>query len=119
MNLINRRYSLRKNKEFKYVYNTGKSVFSRHIILLYRQRKTDGLKAGFSVSKKIGKSVVRNKIKRRLKNAFMSYLPNTSKNYLLVFVARPSITECDYKEILSTILYLLKKAGIYKIGDKN
>lgn len=82
-------------------------------------RKTDGLKIGFSVSKKVGKSVVRNKVKRRMKNAFRSFLPNTNNKCLLIFVARPSITGCEYREILSSIQYLLKKAGIYVNGDNH
>ncbi len=114
---MNRRYSLRRNKEFRYVYNTGRSVSSKYIVLIYKPRKTVGLKVGFSVSKKIGKSVVRNKVKRRLKHAFASLLPNTDGRSLLVFVAKPSILECDYKEIQANVMYLLKKAGIYMNGD--
>jgi ribonuclease P protein component len=101
------------------VYNAGKSVAGRHIVLIYKTRKTAGLKVGFSVSKKIGKSVVRNKVKRRLKHAFASILPNTDPRYLLIFVARPSILECAYKDIAAEVCYLLKKAAVYVNGDQH
>jgi len=110
---LNRRYTLKRNKEFRYVYRTGKSVGCKNLVLVYRLRKTPEIKIGFSVSKKVGKSVIRNKIRRRMKEAMRSLLPKTNKKVLMVLIARQPIVNAKYKTIVSDTEYLLKKAGLY------
>ena len=58
---------LRKNKHFKYVYKHGETKGYKLLLLTFVKSKISEPKVGFSVSKKIGKSVVRNKVKRRIK----------------------------------------------------
>jgi ribonuclease P protein component, eubacterial len=73
-----------------------------------------GIRAGFSVSKKIGKSVVRNKVRRRMKEAFRELLPGLTGNYCIVFIAKATIETIAYAQILEEMRQLLKKHGIYK-----
>lgn len=77
-------------------------------------RKTDGLKVGFSVSKKIGKAVVRNKVKRRLKEAFRLNLQDIKQNVLLIIIARPGISDLDFVSVQKNLKHVLKKADIMK-----
>lgn len=109
---LRREYSLRRNKEFRYVYKRGKSVGDRNLILIYVITKTPHLKVGFSVSKKLGNSVERNKLKRRMKEAFFSILGGVMKNCLLVFIPKEAAGEMEYKDILISISGLLKKADL-------
>ena len=109
---MNRRYTLKRNKDFHYVYRTGKSAACKNLVLVYRLRKTPEIKIGFSVSKKIGESVVRNKIRRRMKEAMRSLLPHTDKRVLMILIARQPIVNASYQKIESDIAYLLKKAGL-------
>ena len=62
---MERRYRLQKNRAFQYVYRRGHSVACRDLVMLLAPAKQ--LKVGFSVSKKVGKAFVRNKVKRRLR----------------------------------------------------
>lgn len=110
--ILRREYSLRRNKEFRYVYKRGKSVSDRNMVLIYVKTKTPHLKVGFSVSKKVGNSVERNKIKRRMKEAFFSKLESMSHKCLVVFVPRESAKELEYQDILISIGNLLKRAGL-------
>jgi ribonuclease P protein component len=63
-------YRLKKNAEFRVVYRKGKS-FSNNLLVLYiYKNKKDFNRLGIVVSKKVGKSVIRNRIKRLIKESF-------------------------------------------------
>jgi len=110
--ILRREYSLRRNKEFRYVYKKGKSVSDGNLVLIYVITKTPRLKVGFSVSKKLGNSVERNRIKRRLKEAFFSMIGEVSPKSLLVFVPRDHAKNLSYHELKASQERLLKKAGL-------
>jgi len=110
--ILRRQYSLRRNKEFRYVYKRGRSVSDKNLLMIYVITKTPHLKVGFSVSKKLGNSVERNRLKRRMKEAFFSILEGLSQNCLLVFIPKEAMKDAEYGEILLSVGYLLKKAGL-------
>ncbi len=110
--ILRREYSLRRNKEFRYVYKKGRSVSDGNIVLIYVITKTPRLKVGFSVSKKLGNSVQRNRIKRRMKEAFFSIIDEVSSKSLLVFVPRDNAKDLSYLELKASQERLLKKAGL-------
>ena len=87
---MERRYRLQKNKAFQYVYHRGRSAACRDLVMLVAKGR--GMKVGFSVSKKVGNAVTRNKVKRRLRECFRPYLGDV-KSGLYVVVARPSAAE--------------------------
>ncbi|MEG1509646.1 MAG: ribonuclease P protein component, partial [Clostridia bacterium] len=68
------KYRLKSKKSFNYIYKKGESTANKYIALLSVPSKFPK-KFGFSVSKKVGNSVVRNKVKRRLKEIVRSYIP--------------------------------------------
>jgi ribonuclease P protein component len=96
------------------VYRRGKSVSDKAMVMVYVPTKTPHLKVGFSVSKKLGNSVVRNRIKRRMKEAFFSVLDNVNPSCLLIFTPRVEIREMTYQQIQLSLCKLLKKAGQFK-----
>ena len=113
--------TLKKNREFSFVYSRGKSCATRLIALVYVRRKFGGVCAGFSVSKKIGCSVQRNRVRRRLKESFRALLPEIEGSVQLIFIARVPIGAASFQEISRDMRYLLKKAGFLpkeKAGGK-
>ena len=103
---MERRYRLQKNRAFQYVYRRGRSVACRDLVMLYAKGR--GLQVGFSVSKKVGNAVTRNKVKRRLRECFRPYLGDV-KSGLYVIVARPSAAEATFQSLQRDVRYLLKK----------
>lgn len=111
---MQRTYRLKKNKQFQYVYRRGKSSACKDIVLLHARGA--GLQVGFSISKKIGNAVVRNRVKRRLRECFRPYL-HLVKNGWYVVVARPGSAEAVYRDLEKGIAYLLKKQNLLKDGN--
>ena len=103
---MERRYRLKKNRAFQYVYRKGHSVACRNLVMLLAPGRE--LKIGFSVSKKTGNAVTRNRIKRRLRECFRPYLGDV-KTGLYVIVARPSAAEAAFDDLKRDVRYLMKK----------
>lgn len=104
--------TLKKNREFGTVYGRGKSAVTKNIVLVYLKRKYGPVRVGFSVSKKIGCSVVRNKVRRRLKESMIRIYPEISSSCHIIFVARKPITDAAFAQIHDDMRYLLKKVGL-------
>jgi ribonuclease P protein component len=104
--------TLKKNKEFNFVYRRGNPRSARHLVAVVAKSNYGGIRAGFSVSRKIGKSVVRNKVRRRLKESFRELLPLMNGNYCIIFIARTSIENAAYSQLKEEMRYLLNKHGL-------
>jgi ribonuclease P protein component len=113
--LLSARYRLRKNAQFKYVYSKGRSCANRTLSLVYvKSGPPSALRVGFSVSRKVGKSVTRNRIKRLMRESCRRYVPKIRTGYLLVFVARAAAAESDFVTIDSAVKHLREKSGLMK-----
>ncbi|MDP4090356.1 MAG: ribonuclease P protein component, partial [Bacillota bacterium] len=96
---------LRKNVEFRIVYRRGKS-FSTDLLVLYIYKNyknniegKDINRVGISVSKKVGKSVVRSRVKRLISESYRLNKYLLKKKFDFVFVARTAAKDKTYKEI--------------------
>lgn len=106
---------LRKRKQFQYVYHRGKSCACRELVLLHV--RSARLQVGFSVSRKVGNSVVRNRVKRRLRAQFRALMPRLKPGSYIV-VARQSAALADSKALGGALAYLLRKQNLFADGER-
>ena len=103
---MQRNYRLRKNKQFQYVYHRGKSCAFREVVVLYI--RASKMQVGFSVSRKVGNSVMRNRVKRRLREQFRPLIPRLKRGYYVV-VARESAARADSAALCAALTGTLKR----------
>jgi len=109
---MQRRHRLTGNKEFQDVRSHGRSW--SHPLLLLRARP-NGLahsRFGLVVSKRIGTAVVRNRVKRRLREATRARLASIAAGWDVVLIARSPIVGAQFVDITQALDALLIRAGL-------
>jgi ribonuclease P protein component len=89
-----RRGRLSRSGDFKRAYREGSSKANRYVVLYRFEREPgggDASRLGVSVSRKVGDSVTRNRVKRVLKEAFWKVFPADDGQEDFVLVARPGV----------------------------
>lgn len=105
---------LKKRKEFAYIFRKGESVSSKYLVLTFVKSKLKLFKVGFSCGKKVGIAVVRNKVKRRIKECAYFYRDNFKQGYNYIFVAKQNASTASFEELKQSVEYLLKKANLFQ-----
>ena len=93
------------------MYKHADSVADKSFVMLYCTSHVSPTRVGFSVSKKFGKAVRRNRIRRQMKAAVSEVMPRVSDGYNVVFIPRKS-EDYDFDEIRQSVSRLLGKAGL-------
>lgn len=102
-----------KNYEFMRVYKKGRFFVGRHIVLYVLPNKYEINRIGITVSKKFGKSVKRNRIRRLIRENYRLFETAIKPGYDCVFVARSHETMPEYAEIRKEMKFLFKKLEIF------
>ena len=106
-------HKIRKNEEFRAIYRNGRSFSNRFLVLYVYKNNLHINRMGIAVSKKVGNSVVRSRVKRLISESYRLNDSNLIQGYDLVFIARVAAKNRSYVEIKLSVLNLFKKAGLY------
>jgi ribonuclease P protein component len=101
---------LTKPEQYTAVYSKGRSWFGDLVVLRAMPNQLPVSRSGLSVSKKVGKAVVRNKVKRRLREIIR--LTPLKPGWDIVLIARTNSTEAKYKDLEEAVIDLLNRAQI-------
>lgn len=105
---------LRKKKDFSSVYNRGKSVGDRYIVLFYKKNGLTHNRLAFLASKKVGNSVKRNRARRLMKESLRLSDVDLPCGYDFIFIARNTICDAKCKEVQKSLMSALKRTGVIK-----
>jgi ribonuclease P protein component len=122
---------LSRSEDFTRVYRTGRSVANKYLVLYYFERSgagpgtvdaASGPRVGFSVSKRLGNAVDRNRIKRVLREAFRMCGGPLGGNMDLVLIARTPIVELleagGFAAVAEKMVEVLCKASLLSSGEE-
>lgn len=108
---------LTKPQQYALVYSKGSSWVSELVVMRALPNGLALSRFGFSVSKRVGKAVTRNRVKRLLRE-ILRVLPVKSA-WDVVFIVRPAAATADYSTLKSSVEGLLSKASLLEVGEED
>ena len=107
---------VKKDSEFQAVFKKGKSFGNRQFVIYFLKKdKQQAFRIGLSVGKKVGNAVVRNRVKRYVRQAFIELTPRLKCDFDFVIIARTPVADFSFKEVKSSLLHILKKTSLLKV----
>lgn len=100
---------LKKNGDYRKIYNRGKSVADRHLVLYFLSNNLEICRFGFTTSKKVGNAVTRNRIRRLFREACRLNVEKFPGGFDFILLARRDIVGLNYKQVEESLLKLLKR----------
>lgn len=111
---VKRSFRLKSRVDFQAVYARGKSVANRAAVLYVLERRDPSpSRIGFAAGKKLGKAVVRNRVKRRIKEAVRTSWSRVRPGLLLVIIARQGAMDMPFQQLQGRVVELLDRAGVF------
>ena len=108
------RCTLKKNSDFRRLYAKGKSSANSYLVLYCRRNRTGENRLGYTVSAKLGHAVVRNRIRRRLREIYRLNAPALKQGWDIVVVARQRCVGVDYRKLEAAFLRACQDLKLFR-----
>jgi len=108
------RYRIRLDADFRRARQAGKSWSHQLVVMCAMRNHLDFSRYGFAASRRVGKAVVRNRARRRMREVVRLKRHLIDEGWDIVFVARSCIAQASYAEIAQAMGELLRRAGLCK-----
>ena len=106
--------TVKENYEFRRIYRKGKSAVSPQLVIYCQRTRRGHSRLGVSVSTKLGCAVVRNRVRRRIREIYRLNKAKMLPGYDLIVVARVRAVETDYQKLDRTYLRLLEQLDLLR-----
>jgi ribonuclease P protein component len=101
-------------RDFSRVYRFGSSAANHQFVLYQNKRLVDGpLRLGISVSKKVGNAVVRNRIKRLIKEIVRAQFSRLETGLDIILIVRKPAAEMDYHQMEKSIHHIFRRSDLF------
>ena len=111
---MNERRTLKKNSDFRRLYSRGKSAVNPYMVVYCRRNRAGENRLGYTVSTKLGGAVVRNRVRRRLREIYRLREPELKQGWDIVVVARMKCVKGEYKKIDAAFFSACQALGLAK-----
>lgn len=106
------KYRIKKNEEFQEIIKRKHSIVNKTYVFYYEERKLENSRFGISVSKRMGKAVDRNKIKRQLRMILQEICDFKESKIDGIIIVRNNYNQQNYLDNKKDLESLLKKVKI-------
>ncbi len=110
MSVVREEQYLTKTEQYALVYNKGNSWVSNLVVMKALPNGLTLSRYGFSVGRRVGKAVVRNRVKRLLREILR--LTPLLPGWDIIFIARPLAASADYTNLEKSVKGLLRRARV-------
>ena len=111
---MNHTVSMKENHLFRRLYSKGKNSVSPTVAVYLRKNRLGKNRLGLTVGTKVGKAVVRNRVRRRIREAYRVHEEKILLGWDIVVVARVRAAFAHYGELERDLLHCLQKLGVYQ-----
>lgn len=111
--------SLKNNRDFQRLYSKGRRSVSPIFALYYRKNGKKHSRLGITTGAKLGGAVVRNRVRRRIREIYRLAEPAMVPGYDIVIVARAKAVESSFREQKENLLNLFGASGLILGGSRN
>ena len=109
--------SMKENHLFRRLYAKGKSTVSPCLAVYVRKNYLAVTRLGLTVGTKVGNAVCRNKVRRRIREAYRIHESQMAPGWDIVVVARVRAAFAPYSELERELLRLLDRLDVYRKGE--
>lgn len=102
---------LRKGSEYREIYQQGRKAVGPGFICYVAHREGPGRKFGMAVSRKVGGAVIRNKVKRYIRETYRIHRVDIKDDVSVVIIARPAASTMTFAECNEAIGRLFRTGG--------
>ncbi len=108
-------YRLKRRNDFRRVFRAGDSFANRQfVVYVFPRTEPHPTRIGISVSKKVGKAVVRNRIKRLIKEVTRQWIPVLKPRTDIVIIVRKPARDLDYHRVKSSLRHVFQRAKLFE-----
>jgi len=110
---VRRSFRLKKRKDFSHVFGIGRSTAGRLMVVYTAPREATTVRIGFSAGKKLGNAVIRNRVRRRLKEMVRKVLPYLQGGRDLVVIARAGAVKATWPELEKEFQQICRRIKVW------
>lgn len=110
--MLGREFRITASRDYNNIYKNGKKIPGRFIILYVMNNQLERNRYGIVTSSKVGKAVVRNRVKRRLRDLVRRMDPALKPGHDLVLVVRHHAGSAEYEQLAKDLSIVIRKAQL-------
>lgn len=115
---MNPEITVKENYEFRRIYRKGKTAVSPYLVLYCQKNRQGKTRLGVTVSTKLGKAVIRNRVRRRLREIWRLHRDVLQPGWDIILVARGRAVRSSYQKLDRAYLRALQETGLLISEEK-